>query len=157
MRPWPSQRGQTSWLDSPSVGTQALARHFHQAELRDAAQLHAGTVELERVLQLVLDVALVLARRHVDEVDHHQAAKVAQAQLARDFLGRFQVGLERGFLDVAALGGARRVDVDRGQGFGLVDHQRAAGRQAHVALVGVLDLRFDLEAVEQRRVVGVVP
>jgi hypothetical protein len=65
----------------------------------------------------------VLVRGHVDEVDHHQAAEVAQAQLARHFLGRFQVGVERGFLDVAALGGARRVHVDGGQGFGLVDHQ----------------------------------
>jgi hypothetical protein len=97
----------------------------------------------------------VLARAHVDEVDHHQAAEVAQAHLARDFFRRFQVGVEGGFLDVAALGGARGVDVDRGQRLGLVDHDRAAGGQADLALVGVLDLRLDLEAVEQRDVVGV--
>ena len=98
----------------------------------------------------------MLVRRHVDEVDHHQAAEVAQAQLAGHFLGRLEIGLERGLLDVAALGGARGVDVDGGQGLGLVDHQRAARGQADGALVGVLDLRLDLEAVEQRDVVGVV-
>jgi hypothetical protein len=49
-----------------------------------------------------------LADSHVDEVDDDQAAQVAQAQLARDFIGRFEVGVERGFLDVAALGGASR-------------------------------------------------
>ena len=135
---------------------QPLAAHFHQAEARDAAQLHARTVVLERVLQAVLDLALVLAAGHVDEVDDHQAAQVAQAQLAGHFLGRFQVGLERGVLDVAALGGARRVHVHRGQRLGLVNHDRAARRQAHVALVDRLDLRFDLEAVEQRDVVLVV-
>ncbi len=135
---------------------QALARHLHQAEARDAAELDAGTILLEGVLQAVLDLALVLVRGHVDEVDHHQAAEVAQAQLAGGFFGRFQVGVERGFLDVAALGGARRVDVDRGQGFGLVNHERAAGGQAHFAFVRVLDLGFDLEAVEERRVVGVM-
>ena len=135
---------------------QALAAHFQQAEARDAPQLHACAVVLERALQAVLDLALVLVRGHVDEVDHHQAAEVAQAQLAGHFLGRLQVGVEGGLLDVAALGGARRVDVDRGQGLGLVDHQGAAGGQADGALVGVLDLRFDLEAVEQRDVVGVV-
>ena len=136
--------------------TQTLAAHFHQAEARDPAQLHACTVVLERVLQLVLDFALVLGGCHVDEVDDHQTAEVTQAQLARHFFGRFQIGLERGFLDVAALGGARGVDVDGGQRFGLVDHDRAARRQAHIALVGAFDLRLDLEAVEQRDVVGVV-
>ncbi len=136
--------------------TQALAAHFHQAEARNAAQLHARTVVLERVLQAVLDLTLVLVGGHVDEVDHHQAAQVAQAQLAGHFLGRFQVGLERGVLDVTALGGARGVHVDGGQRFGLVDHDRAARRQAHVAFIGAFDLRFDLEAVEQRNVVGVV-
>ncbi|KAG1350140.1 hypothetical protein G6F61_014724 [Rhizopus arrhizus] len=74
---------------------------------------------MEGITQALFDGALVLAVFHVDEVDDDQAADVTQAQLAGDFLGRFQVGLERGLLDVAALGGARGVDVDRGQRFGL--------------------------------------
>ena len=134
---------------------QALAGHFHQPELGDAAKLHAGAVVLQRLRQFVLDVALMLVRSHVDEVDHHQAAKIAQPHLTRDFFGRFQIGVERGLFDIAALGGARGVHVDRGQRFGLIDHQRAARRQAHRTLIGVLDLRFDLETVEQRGVVGV--
>ena len=100
---------------------QALARELEQAEARDAPDLHARAILLERVLQAVLDFTLVAIGLHVDEVDHHQAAEIAQAHLARDFFGSFEVGVERGFLDVAALGRARRVDVDRGQGFGLVD------------------------------------
>ncbi len=135
---------------------QALAAHFHQAEARNAAQLYARTVVLERVLQAVLDFALVLVGGHVDEIDDHQAAQVAQAQLAGHFFSRFQVGLEGGVLDVAALGGARGVHVDGGQRFGLVDHDRAAGRQADVAFIRAFDLRFDLEAVEQRDVVLVM-
>jgi hypothetical protein len=122
MRPWPSQRGQTIWLDSPRTGAGAGATS-RAGRSGDAADLDAGAVVLQRVLAAVLDLALVLVRLHVDEVDHHQPAEVAQAQLARHFLGRFEVGVERGFLDVAALGGARRVDVDGGQRFGLVDHQ----------------------------------
>jgi hypothetical protein len=38
---------------------------------------------------------------HVDEVDHDQAGKVAQAQLAGNLFGRLEVGLERGLLDRA--------------------------------------------------------
>ncbi|CAK0553493.1 Uncharacterised protein [Burkholderia pseudomallei] len=57
---------------------QALARQLHQAEARDLAHLHARAVVLERVLQALLDFALALGRFHVDEVDHDQAAQVAQ-------------------------------------------------------------------------------
>jgi len=76
-------------------------------------------------------------------------------QLAGHFVGRFQVGAQRGFLDVAALGGAGRVDVHRDQGLGVVDHHRAARGQGHRAGVGGLDLVFDLEAREQGHVVAV--
>ncbi len=66
-----------------------------------------------------------------------------------DFLSRFKVGLQGGFFDVAAFGGARRVDVDGHQGFGRIDDDGAAGRQFDHALEGGFDLAFDLEAVEQ--------
>ena len=75
--------------------------------------------------------------------------------MAGDFLGRFQVGLQGGFFDIAALGGASRVDVDGHQGFGRVDDDGAAGRQFDHALEGGLDLAFDLETVEQRHAVFV--
>ncbi len=57
------------------------------------ADLHAGAVLAQRVAQALLDLALVLGRVHVDEVDDDQAAQVTQAQLAGDFVGGFQVGL----------------------------------------------------------------
>ncbi|MDR9000031.1 hypothetical protein FEP67_06196 [Burkholderia multivorans] len=135
--------------------TQTLARQLHQAEARDLAHLDACAVVLERVLQALLDFALALRRFHVDEIDHDQAAEVAQAQLAGDFVGRFEVRAGRRFLDVGALGGARRVHVDRDERFGVVDHDRAARRQRHRARVGRFDLVLDLEAREQRHVVVV--
>jgi hypothetical protein len=46
-----------------------------------AAARRAGGFDLAPVLRLV----------HVDEVDHDQAAEVAQAHLARHFVGGFQV------------------------------------------------------------------
>ena len=69
----------------------------------------------------------MLIGAHVDEIDDHQAADVAQAQLPRDLFGGLQVGLECSFLDVLATGGPRAVDVDGGQGFGTVDDDRTAG------------------------------
>ena len=110
---------------------------------------------LHGVAQPVFDRALVLLRLHVDEVDDDQAAEVAQAQLARDLVRRFQVGVERGRLDVAAARGARRVDVDRDQRLGRIDDDRAAGGQVDLVRMRRLDLVLDLEAREQRHAVFV--
>ena len=68
--------------------------------MRDAADLDAGAVVLQAVLQLALDGPVVAVLLHVDEVDDDQAGEIAQAQLAGDLLGGLQVGLERGVLDV---------------------------------------------------------
>ena len=81
---------------------QPLARQLHQAEARDLAELHAGAVVAQRVLQAGLDFALVLGALHVDEIDDDESAQVAQAELAGDFVGGFEIGVERRRLDVAA-------------------------------------------------------
>ena len=135
--------------------TQALARQFHQAEAADLAHLDAGAVETQGVAQAVLDFALGLAVFHVDEVDDDQATQVAQTQLAGQFIGGFEVGLERRFLDVGTFGGTTGVDVDSDQGFGVIDDDGATGRQVDLANEGGFDLMFDLEAGEQRHVVAV--
>src|SRR5574343_1101850 len=135
--------------------TQALTGKFHQAEAADLAHLDAGTVEAQRIAQAVFDFALVLAVFHVDEVDHDQATQVAQAQLAGKFFCGFEVGLERGFLDVGTLGGAAGVYVDGNQRFGMIDDDGAAGRQVDLAGEGSFDLVLDLEAREQLHVVAV--
>ena len=130
--PVPLQRGQVMCEPSFRAGRR-LARQFHQAETGDLAHLHAGAVEMQGITQALFDGALVLAVLHVDEVDDDQAAQVAQAQLAGHFVGCFHVGAQRGFLDVGAAGGTRRVDVHGHQRLGVVDDHGAAGRQLHGA------------------------
>ena len=136
-------------------GLEALAAHLHQAKFADGAELHAGAVLAQRVAQAVFHFAAVLRLFHVDEVDHDQAAQVAQAHLAGHFVGGFQVGAGGGFFDVAAFDGAGRVHVHADQGFGVVDHNRPARRQLHGARVGRFDLVLDLKARKQRRIVTV--
>ena len=137
-------------------GAQALAGKLKQAEAGKFAHLYAGAVFPQRVAQGVFHIALMLGVFHVDEVDHDQAAQVAQAHLAGHFFGGFHIGLEGGFFDVGAAGGAGGVHVYGNQGFGVVDHDGAAGGQAHGAREGAFDLVLDLEAGEERDVVVVV-
>ena len=136
-------------------GTQALTRHLEQTEARQATNLDARTVRLHGVTQSILDGSLVAAFFHVDEVDDDQTADVADAQLACDLICRFEVGVGGGGFNVTAARGARRVDVDGHQRFGVVDNDRAARRQLHLVSVSRLDLAFDLVAREQRDIVRV--
>src|SRR5690606_24064025 len=76
-------------------GAQALAAHFHQPEARNAADLDARTIVLERFLHRLLDFADVRSVFHVDEVDDHQPGHVAQTKLAGDLARGFEIGVER--------------------------------------------------------------
>ena len=105
---------------------QTLAAQFQKAETRKFAHLYAGAVFFERVAQDVFNIALVFRVFHVDEVDDNQTAQVAQTHLAGNLFGGFHIGFERGVFDVRAACGTCRVDVDGNQGFGVVDHNRAA-------------------------------
>ena len=86
----------------------ALARHLHQAQLREAVDRDARAVARQRLLQLGQHRIAVLRVLHVDEVDDDDAAQVAQAQLARDRLRRFEVGLEDGVVEIARRRRSRR-------------------------------------------------
>ena len=110
---------------------------------------------LRQSLQLALDRAVVALLVHVDEVDDDQAGEVAQAQLPRDFFGRFEIGLERGVFDVVLARRAAGVDVDRDQRFGLVDDDVAAGAQLHGRREHRVELALDAHAREQRLAVAI--
>ena len=103
-------------------GAQALTGHLKQAKSRNLPDLNPRPVNFQGLTDLLFNFPLVPGGSHVDEIDDNQAAHVTQAQLAGDFLGRFQVGLEGGFLDVMALGGTGGVDVDGNQRFGWIDN-----------------------------------
>ena len=104
------------------AGPETLAAHFHEAEARDPADLDAGAVVPQRVLHRSLDFADMARLLHVDEVDHDESGHVAQPQLARDLARSLDVRAVRGLLDIVLARGASRVDVDRDQCLGRVDH-----------------------------------
>ena len=64
----------------------------------------------------------------VDEINDDDATQISEPQLSGYGLRRFQIGLERRLLDVPFAGRLAGVDVDRHQGLGLVQNDRATGR-----------------------------
>ena len=91
---------------------------------------------------------LVVLRQHVDEIGHHDAAQIAQTQLARNRTRRFEVGFEDGFVKVARTHVATGVDINGGQGLGLIDHQIAPRFQVHTPAQGAADLVIDRKQIK---------
>ena len=134
--------------------TELLARHLHETERGDLGDLVLRAVAAQALDQASQHEVAVRLEHHVDEVDHDDAADVAQAQLADDLFGRLEVVLGDGLLEVAArtdeLAG---VDVDDRHGLGAVDHERTAGGQPDLAVERLLDLLGHAELVERVAVV----
>ena len=133
----------------------ALARHLHEAELRDGQDVGLGLVAAQTVLDALVDGLLVAARFHVNEVEHDEPAHVAEAQLPRDFLGGFEVHFENRRLLIAAALVASGVHVNRHERLGFINDDVAAAFQMHLAREGVFQLLADVEAVENRLRLGV--
>ena len=118
--------------------------------MRNTADLDARAIVFEAFFQPAFDRAVVALLVHVDEVDDDQSGEVAQPQLAGDLVGRFQIGLERGVLDMMLARGAAGVHVDRDQRLGLIEHDVAARAQLHDRREHGVELIFDAVARQQR-------
>ncbi len=121
-----------------------LAGHLDQAERGDLGHLVLGPVPAQALQQAAQHQVTVGLQHHVDEVDHDDAAEVAQPQLADDLLGRLDVVAGDGLLEVAALADELAgVDVDDDHRLGPVDHQRTAGGQPDLAVQRLHQLLVD--------------
>ena len=83
-----------------------------------AQHLGLGPVLLEIVVQAVFQFAPMALEAQIDEVADDHAAQIAQPKLARNFVGGFHVGLERGGFGVGVLAEFAAVHVDRDDRFG---------------------------------------
>ena len=96
--PVPPHMAQTWVVDFKNAGANALARHFKQPEMRDAADLDAGAIILQTILHPLFDRAVVAVFFHVDEIDDNQTGKIAQAKLTRNFIRCFKIRLQAPYL-----------------------------------------------------------
>ena len=101
-------------------------------------------------------LARVFRLLHVDEIYDDDAAEVAQAQLLGYGLGRFQVGLVYGFLQVPVAYERARINVYGRHGLGLVYDKMPAGLQLYLAFQGFLQFILDGIQVHDRPLTGVV-
>jgi hypothetical protein len=115
----------------------AFAGDANETELVERERFRRGFILLQGLLQRAENFFAVAALFHVDEIDDDDAAQIAQADLADDFLHRFDVGLDDGVFEAsrAFADELAGVDVDGDERFGVVDDDVAAGLQIGVSLV----------------------
>ena len=132
----------------------ALAGDGDEAEFVEAQHFRGCAVGAESVFQRRHDFFAVAALFHVDEVDDDDAAEIAQAHLADDFLHGFEVGADDGVFEaVRALADEfAGVDVNGDERFGVVDDDVAAGFQPDLGAQALVNFLLNAELFEDRRV-----
>ena len=139
------------------TGAELLAGELHQPERGHLGDLVAGPVAAQRLGQTTQHQVAVGLQHHVDEVDHHDAADIAQPQLADHLFGGLEIVLGDGLFQVAArTGELAGVDVDHRHGLGAVDHQGSARGQPHLAIHRLGQLLVDAVHREYIRAVRVL-
>src|SRR5262249_50400848 len=130
----------------------ALAGDADQAELVEGKSLGGRLVLFKGLLQRGENLFAVAALFHVDEVHDDDAAKIAQANLADDFLHRFKVGFDDGVLEArgALAHEFAGVDVDGYQRFGVVDDDISARLEPDLGAERLIELVLDAELFKDR-------
>ena len=134
----------------------ALAGHFHQAQRREAVHGDARVIASQGFFEFFQHGIAMFLGIHVDEIADDDATQIAQAQLTRDDLRRFQIGLENGVVEIAQPDIAAGIHVYGGHRLGLVDDQIAAGLQVDALGQRTLDLFFHAMQIEQWARAGIV-
>src|SRR5215471_9698487 len=130
----------------------ALARDAYEAELVERERFRRRLVLLESLLQRGQNFFTVAALFHVDEVHDDDAAEIAQANLANDFLHGFEVRFYDGVFE------ARRtfadklagVDVNGYERFGVIDDDIAARLEPDFGAQRFVQFMLDAEFFEDR-------
>jgi hypothetical protein len=100
MMPRPSHVGQIWENDSTRPEDTRLRVTCIKPSWADLEHLRSCLVDRQRIPHRVLDLLLVLLEEHVDEVDHDDAADVAEPELTGDLSSRFQVRVDDRRLEV---------------------------------------------------------
>ena len=100
----------------------ALASHFDQAEWARPQDLGPSSVAAHGIAERLLHLAAMRIFPHVDEVIDDDSTQISQSQLPCNFLGSVHVEMVSVVFRVLVPSTKiTAVDVDRDQGFGLID------------------------------------
>ena len=122
----------------------AFAGEFHQTQFGELGDLRSCRIVAGGLGEMFQQLQLVAAGIHVDEIDDHHAADVAQPQLPGDLHRRLAVGPQHRLAGVGRAGEGARVHINHGERLGGLDDHVAPRGQVDPGLEGVADGGVDL-------------
>ena len=118
------------WLFVPFAG------HLNQSHLGHGQNMGLAAIFVAGLLELVKDFFLVLFFLHIDEIDNDDATDVPQTHLVGYFPDGFEIGLHDRFFEIVFSHVPAGIHIDGHEGFGVFDHNIAAGFQPHLLFHG---------------------
>lgn len=100
-----------------------FAGHLQQTQCRETVNCRLDAVPRELLLEFSEDSIAMIFSEHVDEIDNHNTAKIAQTKLACDGLGCLQIRLEDRFFKIPCTNKAPGIHIDSRQRLGLVNDE----------------------------------
>ena len=135
----------------------ALSRHDHQAEIIKRKNLCWRLVAPQRILQRPHHPGAIPAFFHVDQVEHDDAAQIAQANLSHNFINRLEVGASNRVFETTTATSHKfaGVDINRDQRLGLVYYEVTTRLEPHARFDRFINLRLHAVGFKDRLIAGV--
>ena len=115
-----------------------FAGHFNQTKFRNLGNLGLSMIPFQHLFKLAHHLVTVFGFLHVNEVNNDNPAKITQTQLSCNDLCGFHIGLKHSVFQTSSPHIRPRIDINRGHGFGLVNHQVTTRLERHPSLQGFL-------------------
>ena len=117
-----------------------------------------GPVATNALMHFIFDALAISRVVHIDKIDNHKPAHIAQTKLASNFSGGFQIGLEHGFILFGApfTHAAPTVDIDGNQRFCRINNQITTALEPDFAFGEFFNFGFNAKSVENRPRIAVV-
>ena len=126
-----------------------LACHLDEAQRADRDEVDLRAILGELFLECRNNGIAVRLRLHVDEVDHDDAAEIAQAQLTNDLASRLEVVVHDRVFEPSLADEAAGIDVDDREGLCVIEQEVAARGKIDATLERALDRLVDAVAPQQ--------
>jgi len=131
------------------VCAHAFAGYFHETELAERCRRNRSLVLADGLAEFLEQRIAIFLKFHIDKVDHHETADIAQAELLCDFIAGVNVRFENDLFLVFSVDLRTRVHIDGNESFGLIDDEVTAVGQRNRTLQGTSVIVFDFKVFEE--------
>ena len=145
-------------ISGHQTGTHPLAGHLHQTKLCNPRIPDLGPVAANSLTHFIFDALAISRMVHIDKIDNHKPAHIAQTELAGNLSSSLQIGLQHGLilLGTPFAHAAPAVDIDGNQRFCRINNQITTAFEPDFAFGELFNFSLNAKSVKNRSRIAVV-